>query len=80
MKLTNLTNCMIIVTIISKHYGQRKEKKNLCYLTILHLWLQRYYPNKKLAFVYLKLEQKVTPWWKRLFLETWVVFSSLQNP
>lgn len=27
MKLTNLTNCMIIVTIISKHYGQRKEKK-----------------------------------------------------
>lgn len=39
--------------------GKGKEKKNLCYLTILHLWLQRYYPNKKLAFVYLKLEQKV---------------------
>lgn len=77
MKLTNLTNLVIIVTIISKQYGQRKGKeKNLCYLTISHLWLQRYYPNKKLVFVYLKLEQKVIMGEASfffLFFETWVV-------
>ena len=56
MKLTNLANCMIILTLISKPYGQGKEKKIFLIGPFLIWGLKHHYPKKKLAFVYLKLE------------------------